>query len=144
MDDPVFLKQNVAYRERGTQLEELVPNLLGIYLWQPSTVPKKEFGAVVQTTLSDAGFVLVNNAIFKSVPTVSKGSNSCNWISEETGGFTRANSVNKVIQETHDAVDKWTEWDPVTPQQKRFKQIVDSIEMRATRENDDHTFSNLN
>ena len=64
------------------------------------------------------------------------------WIIDESGGFSVAGNNDPFVNSTHTAVRSFDSWVPENAQQRRYKEMVRSIENRAMTEEDEHCFKN--
>ena len=140
MNDPIFKsKDGRFWREAQYDVEVLTRNVLRIYAWVKvldDLPPNCE-----KTTLSEESFKQVGEAIMKDVPSVIINGSEDDWIDEDTsGGFTIASS-DPYVDQTHEAVRHFAAWVPENAQQRRFKAMIENLEMKAKNEEDEFHFS---
>ena len=141
MDDPVFKNaEGGLFRQVDEEcVEQLCRNLLRIYEWTTVQEPVPE--NVVLTTLAQEGFKMVGRAIMRNAPPIMLENPDPGWISEETGGFTKAEDTNNTfVRETHQALSAWEHWIPETSQQRRYRDMVERLEANAKHEEDESKF----
>lgn len=141
MDDPVFKSADEGlFRQVEEEcVERLYRNLLRIYEWETVQEPVPENCAL--TTLAKEGFKMVGSAIMRDAPPIMLENPDPGWITEETGGFTRAeNTNNPFVNETHQALSAWEHWVPQSARQRTYRDMVVRLEASAKREEDEYLF----
>ncbi len=142
MNDPIHKTPDGSLYRTTHELypECLVRNILRIYEWEP--VPEQSLEGAVNTTLEEEGYQLVGEAIMKAPPPAILGDGTeSEWITNDTGGFTRAPCDNEYVRETHRALAAWEHWVPETAQQRRYRDMVVRLEARSRHEEDERAYA---
>jgi len=141
--------QNILRSENGVYFQNsenncyvLRRNIFRQYEWELSdSVPTN----CVETTLKNEGFVFVGEIIMKDneiPPPITTDSTMGNFIVEESGGFTMSNDTkDRFVSTTHAAVRSFDQWIPENAQQKRYKSMIEKLEKKATKEEDEYHFN---
>lgn len=144
MNDQILRSENGLYYRRSDDGNVLVlrRNVFRQHEWcATDSIPD----GCVDTTPEKEGFEMVGDVLMKKgdVPKPISMGESLSFIEDTSGGFTMAKDSNdRFVITTHHAVRHFDNWVPENAQQRRFKNMVQNLETRAMREEDEHNFNN--
>jgi len=142
-DQKILRSENgIYYRQNENNVYVLRRNIFRQYEWEISDSIQTN---CVETTLKNEGFVFVGEIIMKNneMPPQITDSTMGNFIVEESGGFTMSEDTNdRFVSTTHAAVRSFDQWIPENAQQKRYKSMIEQLENKAIKEEDEYHFNN--
>jgi len=141
-DQKILRSENgIYYRQNENNVYVLRRNIFRQYEWEISDSIQTN---CVETTLKNEGFDFVGEIIMKNneMPPQITDSTMGNFIVEESGGFTMSEDTNdRFVSTTHAAVRSFDQWIPENAQQKRYKSMIEKLEKKATKEEDEYHFN---